>query len=247
MKMFHWLTVSLGAWLISQVGAQAQLPTAGQIGLNAALIKLFGEHTAFTAKTEVRMLDQARKETLSLTMDFSMNNQWMRADVDMAKIKSQDLPPLVLGQLKQMGVDQVASVMRPDKRVTYVIYPVLKAYTEVPMAPGDAADFQKKFDISKSNLGKETVAGHPCQKTKVVVLGDKGQRQEATVWFATDLKDFPVQMQMDQKDSSVVMTYRDIRLTPPDPKRFEAPAGLTKYASTEQLMQSAMLRMMGGK
>jgi len=32
----------------------------------------------------------------------------------------------------------------------------------------------------------------------------------------------------------------------PDSKQFEPPGGLTKFANIEQLMQSAMMKMMGG-
>jgi hypothetical protein len=239
------LFVSIAVWLGAQAGALGQLPTGGGIGLNAALLQLFGNYTAFSTRVEMRMLDQSRKETLSLSMDLARLNQMLRADVDMSNVKSEELGPQTVAQLKQMGIDQVTSIMRPDKASTCVVYPKLQAYTEVPMPPDELADFRKRLDVSKASLGKETVAGHPCQKAKVVVLGDKGQRHEAVVWYASDLKDFPVQIQMDQKEASVVMTCRNIRLAPPDPKLFEPPAaGFTKYATTEQIMQAGMMRMM---
>ena len=248
MNLCRTLLVSVAVGLGAQLAAQAQLPGGGAIGLNAVLLQLFGNYTGFSAKAEMRMLGQDRKETLSLTMDLARLNQMLRADVDMGNVKSKELAPQMLAQFKQMGIDQVASIMRPDKAHTCVLYPKLQAYTEVPMPPAELADFKRRFDVSKASLGKETVAGHPCQKTKVVVLGDQGQRHEAVVWYANDLKDFPVQIQMDQKDSSVVMTYRNIRIALPDPKQFEPPAaGFTKFATAEQIMQSAMLRMMGGK
>jgi hypothetical protein len=247
MKLFRVFIVSLSALLLAHGLAHAQLPTPSQIGLNAALIKLFGDNTAFTATTDVRILDEAQKEAVTLTMNFAMSGQLMRADVDMSQIKSKDVPAQMLAQLKQMGIEKVASIMRPDKRLSVVVYPGLLAYADVPMSAQDAIDFQKKFDISKASLGKETVAGHACEKTKVVVLGPNGERHEAVVWYAADLKKFPVQMQMGQKDSHVVLTYRDVRLAKPDAKLFEAPAGYTKYESMDKLMQAAMARMLGGK
>jgi hypothetical protein len=53
-------------------------------------------------------------------------------------------------------------------------------------------------------------------------------------------------MQMDQQSATVVMEYRDVKLVRPDPKLFEAPSGFTKYGNVEQLMQNAMMKMLGG-
>ena len=93
---------------------------------------------------------------------------------------------------------------------------------------------------------KETVGGHASEKTKVTVTGEKGEKHDAVVWYATDLKEFPVQMQMTQDKSTVTMLYRDVQLAKPDAALFEAPNGYTRHTSIEQLMQSAMARIMGG-
>lgn len=104
----------------------------------------------------------------------------------------------------------------------------------------------RKYRVEKTKLARETIDGHACDKTKAVVIADNGQKQEAIVWYAADLKNFPLKMQMDQEQSTVVMQYRDVKLVRPDAKQFEAPTGFTKYGTIEQLMQSAMMKMLGG-
>jgi hypothetical protein len=100
--------------------------------------------------------------------------------------------------------------------------------------------------VEKTRVGRETIDGHPCEKTKVVVSAATGQKHEAVVWYATDLKGFPLKIQMDQQQMLVVMHYRDVKLERPDPKQFEPPTGAVKFASVEQLVQSAMMKMLGG-
>jgi hypothetical protein len=115
------------------------------------------------------------------------------------------------------------------------------------MSAEDVADLEKTYKVEKTLLGKETLDGHPCEKNKVGVVDGKGGKQEATVWNATDLKDFPIQMQMNQPEATVIMTYREIQFARPDQKQFEAPSGFTKYDSMEKLMEGAMAKMVGGK
>jgi hypothetical protein len=234
-------------FVLIALAAQAQIPNLAQPGMNAAMTKLFGNITGFSAKASVRMLDKESKETMSMGMNFALLEGKIRLEVDMTQIKSKDLTPEMITPLKQMGMDKMISIVRPDKKATLVIYPALQAYAEIPLSSEDAADLEKSFKIEKSPLGKETLDGHPCEKSKVNVVDTKGGRQEAVVWNATDLKEFPVQMQMNQPEATVVMRYREIQLIRPEPKLFEAPEGYSKYDSMEKLMQSAMLKMIGGK
>jgi len=50
------------------------------------------------------------------------------------------------------------------------------------------------------------------------------------VWNATDLKDFPIQIEMKEKDRTVRMHFTDVRFVKPEAKQFEIPTayGLMK-------------------
>jgi hypothetical protein len=227
--------------------APAQLPGGNQAGLNAAMLKLFGDITSFSSKADVRMLEKGAKEPLTMTVDFAMLDGKVRMDLDISAIKSKQLPAESLGAFKSAGLDKIVTVVRPDRKQALLIYPLIKSYVEMPMSKEEAADIDRKFKLQKTKLGRESIDGHACEKNSVVVTGDNGTRHDAIVWYAEDLKNFPVQMQMDQQQMTVVMRYRDVKLTKPDAKQFEAPATFTKYVSNEELMQNAMLKMLGGK
>lgn len=209
------------------------------------MLKLFEKNTNFSAKTEVRLLDASQKETMSANLPMTMLGGKMRTEIDMAQMKSPMMTPQVVAQMKQMGADKTISVVRPDKQATFLIYPSLKAYVQMPMSEADKQALTKEPKMEKTALGKETIDGHSCVKTKVVMKDDKGTAQEATVWSATDLKDFPVQIQAKEKDTTVVMKFKNVQFAKPDAKQFEMPADYTKYNSLQDLQQLMMQKMMG--
>lgn len=213
--------------------------------MNAVLTKFFGSNTAFTARSEVRILDKDRKESMSLSMKVAMLDGKMRSEVDMTQLKSAELPPDAISNLKQIGMDRVVSILRPDKKAMFLIYPGLQACVNVPLPREEAEALDKEPKMEKTELGRETIDGHPCIKNKVIVTNDKGEKHEATIWNATDLKDFPVQIQIQEKDTTIALSYKQVQFVKPDAKQFELPADYKQYADNLQLMQKAMEKLQG--
>lgn len=242
-------TCLLMAALLALVGqtAVAQMPRPTPGYLNAAMTKLFGDTKAFSSKAEVRMKNKAGEETMTMTMNFAFLDGKVRSEIDLGQIRSKDMPADAGAMMKQMGMDKMVTIVLPEKKVMLMIYPALSGYTEMPLPKDEAETVQSNFKIDKEKLAKETVDGHPCDKCKVTMTDDKGQKRDATVWQATDLKDFPIQMQMTEKDTTVVILYRDIKFAKPEASQFEGPAGFTKHDSMQAMMQGAMMKMMGGQ
>jgi hypothetical protein len=151
--------------------------------------------------------------------------------------------------MKQMGMDRISNIIRPDRKRVYLIYPGLRAYVDMAMPAQEAAEMDKDYKIDTTPVGKETVEGHPCVKNRVVMTDDSGNKREGFTWTATDLKDFPVKMQIEggARGDTFVMTYRDIKLARPDASLFDPPSGLARHENLQSLMQSVMQKMMGGQ
>ena len=216
-----------GAWTAS---AQVQMPMQGQ-GLNAALLKLFGDTKAFSARTE--FLVRSGADTTSIPMGFAVLEGKMRMDVDMAQVKSKQMPPKTLATLKQMGMDRIVSILISEKKIMRMIYPTLKAYSEMPALDEAVAGGDKDLKIELTEINKETVDGHECVKNKFVLTDGKGNKREGLTWNAKDLKNFPVKMEFSEGGATVTMAFKNIKLTAPDPKQFEAPAGYTKRSDIQ--------------
>ena len=228
MKMFSLqvlLRVALPASLLAGQVAVAQMPAASSgTGVNAAFVKLFGSVGAFTARVETRVLDQSQNQLVRMPMDFASLDGKVRLGIDLSQVQSKEFTPSTLASLKQAGMDRFVSVFRPDKKLTYLIYPGVQSYQELVQSKGETEAAEKGLKLEKSPLGKDTLDSHPCLKNKVVVKSTKGQVLEAVTWNATDLKDFPIQIEMKEKDNTVRMHFTDVRFVKPDAKQFEVPA-----------------------
>jgi hypothetical protein len=220
---------------IAQVGGPGS-----PAGINAGLTKLLKEFGGFSAKAEVQVLDDAKHETDKVPMDFALLDNKIRVSIDMTQIKSATIRQDEAEQLKQMGLSQVISIIRPDKQLIYVIYPDQKSVVTVPMPKEDVEAAEKTPKIDKTELGKETVDGHSCIKNKVVVSDDKGQLLDAITWNAADLKNFPIQIQTKENGKVTVVHYRQVHIEKPAATEFDPPKDHVQYKDMMELMQAVM-------
>ena len=238
-------TVAVSLTLAS---AQAQMggrPGMGPQGpqFTGAMAKVFGENTAFSANMEIQA--DMGGQAMTMPAKLSYNKGQTRMEMDLTAVKGGHLPPQALGQLKAMGMDSMVTINQPDKKMTYLVYPGLQAYCEMPLQNPDAAKAESDFKVATTELGKETVAGHDCVKNKVVVTDKDGASQEFTVWNATDLKNFPVKLEMTQRGVASTITFSDIKLGAPEASAFTPPSDFKKYDSMQAMMQQEMMKHMG--
>jgi hypothetical protein len=238
-------SLALGALTLTltcTVNAQPGMGGGPGPGFDTMLTKFFGEVKGFSATAEMTM--KGNGDNMTMPMEFAMLEGKVRMDLDLGKMKSDKMAGMG-AQLKQMGMDKMTTIVDPKKKTMLMIYPSLKSYADMPMPEEQAKMVDKEPKMETTEMGKETIEGHPCKKNKVVVTDDAGKKQEVLVWNATDLKDFPVQLQTSDKGQDMTMIYKNIKLEKPDAKQFEPPAEFTKYASMQEMMQNAMMKMMG--
>ena len=144
--------------------------------------------------------------------------------------------------MKQAGMDKMVTLILPEQKVTLISYPGLQSYAEMRLSEEEAGDEK----LASTEVGKESIDGHPCTKTKLTSTDAKGKTHEAFVWQASDLKNFPVQMQMAQRRNTLIVKFQPPKLEAPDAALFDTPASYTKYNSVQELMQAAMMKMFGG-
>ena len=213
---------------------------------DASLSKLFGDNTAFSATLEFQTKDVAQGETMSMPGKLAFHEGKTRFEMDMTQMRGGKMPPEAAEQMKAMGMGNMIIISRPDKKLAYMVYPGMKAYTENETKDIEDAKAADKWKIEATELGKETVAGHPCVKNKVVVTDDKGDKHESTVWNATDLKKFPVKIESNERDTPVTMLFKDIKLAKPDSAQFEPPKDFKRYENMQALFQDEMMKRLGG-
>lgn len=215
-------------------------PSAKDPGEDMA--KIFGKDLAFTATALTTMKDRSSHEVHSMQIAYAVRDGNVRTETDMTKIKSPDMPAEALAHMRQMGMDRTIHIYRSDTHVAYLIYPGLKAYCQLPTST--KTDDAKPPRIQRTELGKDTIDGHPCTKIKMTVTPENGKTFEAIVWEAHDLKNFPIQTEFGSDGVTVTTLFKNINLTPPAASLFEPPAQFKRYPNMQELMMSGMQRMM---
>jgi Domain of unknown function (DUF4412) len=230
----------------AQMGGPGGGPGMQGPELGGGMAKLFGKNSAFSATLDMQIQDPANGRTMTMPGKMSADQGKSRFEMDMAQMKGVDMPADAMGQMKSMGMDKITMISRPDKKLTYMIYPGLQAYFETPIRNPEAAMPESDFKMETTELGKETVDGHPCVKNKAVVTDEKGNQHESTVWNATDLKDFPIKIETTENGRTMTMLFKDVKLAKPEAGQFEPPADFKHYDSMMALMQQEMMKRMGG-
>ncbi|MCX7722944.1 MAG: DUF4412 domain-containing protein [Verrucomicrobiae bacterium] len=204
--------------------------------------KVFGKHTAFTADVEMQIVMGEDKIIMPGKMAVSDSNS--RFEMDVAEMKGGPMPPQAIEGVKQMGMDKTITITRGDKELMYMIYPGLKAYAVQSFKDPEAARPESDFEAEVTELGKETVGGRPCVKNRVVVTDKQARKHTFTVWNATDLENFPVQIETADAGATLTWIFKDVKLGKPDAALFDPPADYKKYDSLMALMQDQMMKRM---
>lgn len=228
------------ASLIIAGSTLAQTPGASP-GMDAVMLKLYGENKAFTASTVISISESNSTQTMSMPVTTIQLDGKIRSETDMEKMVGGNFPPGALDQIKAIGMTKVVSVVRPDSKEVLLIYPGLSSYVQMPMPKEQVDALQNEPKMAQTEIGKETVEGHPCVKTKITTTDASGKTQDVLVWKATDMKNFPVKIQIKTATGGdVVILYKSVKFDKPDAKLFNPPVGYTKYATQQELLQKAM-------
>jgi hypothetical protein len=227
------------------------------------LVQLFDNNIAFTATALVLGRGERMQERLlyhsfltavvtgkgglgagsfSVEMECAFSNGKFWTSVDISQVKTR-VNRAGIEQMMEMGLRRINKLIRPDKKMNYVIYPGLNGYCAFPQTvAGQSTNAPPK--IEKTELGKETIDGHPCVKSKIVMtLADK-QKYESVVWRATDLTDFPIKCELASGEDSVITLFRNIRMQAPPASRFEIPDGVKRYPGVPEMMAGNLQIMM---
>jgi hypothetical protein len=120
------------------------------------------------------------------------------------------------------------TITRPGRNLVYYVWTKDNFFVEeVLRSPKAVATPIPNPIKGKSDIGEETVDGHPCIKCKVIIQ-EGGSATEWTTWEATDLNRFPIRVEYPAGGKIRKFEYTNIKLEKPDPSLFELPKGCRK-------------------
>lgn len=136
----------------------------------------------------------------------------------------------VKGQKIRQEMDQdgekMITILRPDRKLSWVIMPDEKVYMEMKMRESsEDPTLAEKADPAKvKRLGKETVNGFVCEKIQVT---DKGT--VVTQWLSTELG-WPIKGEVKGPEGVSTHEYKNIKKGGVSEALFEIPAGFQKMS-----------------
>ena len=224
------------------ISAQAQMPGGPPPRDPCAVVaKFFDKDAEFAATAKIVVAGKSAKDNQTMEARMAVSGRKMRTELDMTKLSN--VPAADKEGMKQMGMDQMVILALPEKSATYMVFPNLKSYCDMPI-PSKGSPEGK---LDKSELGSETVEKHPCKKSKLTLTDKDGKTAEAIVWEATDLKGFPIQYQTVDAGQTTTTTFTDIKMGKPDASLFDLPADYKKYGGMQEMIMGNMQRIMQGR
>ncbi|MEN6437531.1 MAG: DUF4412 domain-containing protein [Syntrophobacter sp.] len=113
-------------------------------------------------------------------------------------------------------------IIRPDKKVTWMLTPEEKTYMEMPYQSEDKTfeEWTAEKEKNAKLLGEETVSGLACKKYESIEDG------ETTLFWIAKQFPFPIKVE----DAEVTMEYKNIKEGSVPDTLFDLPAGYQKMS-----------------
>lgn len=133
------------------------------------------------------------------------------------------------GKMRQEFNDaegQTITILRPDKKLVWVLLPRDRVYMEVPLKPRWPGQFiQIPPDAKQKRLvGSERVSGYDAEKYEVAVAAREGLERQI-FWVPAKLG-VPIKVEVPARNFS--SEYKDIKEGPVADRLFEIPPGYEK-------------------
>lgn len=182
----------------------------------------------FTAIMIMTSVIKSNNEKTVFDAKLAKLGEKFRNEIDMTKALSAkgNVPP---------GFGKNIFIVRPDKKLSYILYPDKNKYIEQEEIKG-IEEKEELPKIEKRKVGTETVDGHPCDKYEIKITYKDGKSEGGLLWEATDLDRFIIKSEMENADAKTVIEMKNVKLGSPSITLFEVPQGYVKASGMMEIM-----------
>lgn len=194
----------------------------------------------FTTKGEMSLCNSNGAAQFVLPMDLAVSTNCLRWDVNVMKIWP--MPPQAQAAAAMIHMDKIIFLARMNQKRVFMIYPGVQAYFTLPIPDSVLTDFnaqKNSVQFEKTELGHETVNGHPCIKSKMVDVEPNRPPQQGLIWCATDLQEFPVRMELHVRDGLMKFDFPDVQIAKPAASLFIVPTNYVEFANSVEISRYA--------
>ena len=162
-------------------------------------------------------------------------------------MKGAKMPPNAGTQMKSMGLDQMVADRAAGQkdRLPHLSRPA-ELRDQDHLSEAESAPATNDFKMEITELGKDTVDGHPCVKNKSSSLTRRNQTRVHRLERNGSEKIPGQNSNRRAGPRTSTMLFKNVSLAKPAATLFDPPAGFNKYDNVQQLMQQEMMKRMGG-
>ena len=213
----------------------------------AALTPLLSQPRPFTARAEWTFFADSPEDRVSVPMTLAMNGGQMRWDLNLADSPRESFLPGALAALKGMKMERMSLYLLPGRAVQ-VVFPGAESVVVIPL-PKEQRVVEKAGEqaeqLAQTAVAREVIDGQPCVKYRLTVPVTKTTTEEAFVWRATALENFPLRLQIRFGTESHVLQFKNPSFAKIDAAQFTPPAKFKRFADVETLLQTTLLKGLG--
>lgn len=126
-------------------------------------------------------------------------------------------------------------IMRTDKKVMWMVMPEQKSFMEMALDLSKQ-DIQSRLldpgiKVDKEFIANDVVDKHPTKKYHMTITTDGKKEKSGYVWEATDLSNFPVKYESEDKKTSTV--WKNIKTNSVSDSVFDVPSDYKKMSMPE--------------
>ncbi|MCG6910963.1 MAG: DUF799 family lipoprotein [Deltaproteobacteria bacterium] len=223
--VFETLPVGPGDTLVAAApaGGAVQMPEVPMPAVPVFGYVDFGDRD-FSAILVSTTVDKQNNRQINFEMPVAKAGSKFRTEIDYASMtQGESMPP---------AFSKMISIHYGGEKKAYMLFPKVKKYMVDPDAE---RAYESKPDVSRTEVAREVVDGHPTIKYQVrVIFEGEASPQEGFVWRATDLGDMIIKSEMENETVKFSTLLKNIVLKTPDPSLFEVPAD---YVESKNFME----------
>ena len=245
-----WTAIALAGVLVAAPARAQWLPEgmAERVPLfAAALTPLLSQPRPFSARVEWIFFADSPEDRTAVPMTLTMNGGAMRWDLNLEDSPRENFLPGALPALKGMKMERISLYLQPGRAVQ-VVFPGAESVVVIPL-PKDQRVVEKAGEqaeqLTQTAVAREVIDGQPCVKYRLKVPTTKTTTEEAFVWRATALENFPLRLQIRFGSESHVLQFKNPSFAKIEPAQLTPPAKFKRFADLETMFQSTLLKGLG--
>lgn len=248
-QWFSWLIVALLMFPVAPGSAPAQVfdgLATNMPQMKAVLSMLCEDTPEFSATAKIQMFGRGGAYQSGMTIGLALREDHLRQEMDVSAIPQ--IPPEIRAGMAVVKLDKIVILTRVDRKRVYIVFPGVQAYVEYPISDVVLSNITRRTSAvshQKTNIGHEVVDGHSCAKNKVIVTEPNEPTGEATLWQASDLSGFPIQMEVVDASRTTKFEFKNVQVGKPEASLFEIPASYVSFTNTSDIIPYARSKALG--